>query len=563
MIAIRYRLHLEQPLLVTGLEGDPNTKTAVDYIPGSVMRGVLIERYLASQGRSELDARDPDERRRFLTDATRYLNAYPVIGGRRGLPTPKSLRKQKLDVDRTKSEAEVGTNIYDLSCLGASPRDLAQPKAVSKPFCSIVGKDVALVKPERRISVHTARDPVKGRATAEKGAVFQYNALAAGQSFEGVILVDDETDSKEIEHLLRTPELRLGGARTAGYGRVRVDLIDPDEPPWSEASGALKAKADELRIVCLAPCLVRDAAGTTTLDLGSALASHLGVQLTPIQARTFCQATTVGGFNRKWGLPLCQTQVIAEGSVFTFAWPQTDDDQAVVAKLNHLLESGIGERREDGFGRFAINWQQEAKLELVSANQKPANNFQPPTVTNTDMVTRMASRILRERLDRNLAKVVADLRIIKGVSSDDGTDDGISNSQLSRLRVEVRATLAQHQRESSQPTTSSKSALTGLQEFVKGYKQTARRQLERVRVTNNRRDRLLNWVEALVNNPDTLWQSVDLAQPAAVQIGTVTTVIPNEWATEYMLRLLDGVLAQTTKRNQAAAEMEIEMEAWT
>ena len=42
MKAITYTITLEQPVLVTSLDGDPNSGVAFDYIPGSVIRGMII-----------------------------------------------------------------------------------------------------------------------------------------------------------------------------------------------------------------------------------------------------------------------------------------------------------------------------------------------------------------------------------------------------------------------------------------------------------------------------------------------------------------------------------------
>ncbi|MCB0086236.1 MAG: hypothetical protein KDE47_35085, partial [Caldilineaceae bacterium] len=77
MIAIQYTITLLEPLLASGIEGDPNTKRSLDYIPGSMIRGALIGQYLRQQRRNLLDANDYKERRLFLDEKTRFLNAYP------------------------------------------------------------------------------------------------------------------------------------------------------------------------------------------------------------------------------------------------------------------------------------------------------------------------------------------------------------------------------------------------------------------------------------------------------------------------------------------------------
>lgn len=86
MKAVTFLLHTQQPILATSLQGDPNSDVSYPYIPGSMIRGVLIGRYLKRHGLREtediLDNQSfPDVTRLFFDDGkTRYLNAYPTAG---------------------------------------------------------------------------------------------------------------------------------------------------------------------------------------------------------------------------------------------------------------------------------------------------------------------------------------------------------------------------------------------------------------------------------------------------------------------------------------------------
>ncbi|MDX2163377.1 MAG: CRISPR-associated RAMP protein Csx10, partial [bacterium] len=95
MKTLYYHLRLLQPALVTALEGDPNSAVAFDYIPGSVIRGMMIGLFTRHNGVQELDASDTAKRRTFFSDNVQYLNAYPVVNGTRTLPVPKSWHVQK------------------------------------------------------------------------------------------------------------------------------------------------------------------------------------------------------------------------------------------------------------------------------------------------------------------------------------------------------------------------------------------------------------------------------------------------------------------------------------
>ena len=71
MKAITFLLHTKQPLLATSLQGDPNSDVSFSYIPGSMIRGVLIGRYLHCHGLQSTDeildeSKFPDVKRLFF-----------------------------------------------------------------------------------------------------------------------------------------------------------------------------------------------------------------------------------------------------------------------------------------------------------------------------------------------------------------------------------------------------------------------------------------------------------------------------------------------------------------
>ena len=72
---IAISLYTQQPLLATSFQGDPNSDVSYSYIPGSMIRGVIIGRYMKQNGLSELDLEDDEVRRLFFdANSTCYLN---------------------------------------------------------------------------------------------------------------------------------------------------------------------------------------------------------------------------------------------------------------------------------------------------------------------------------------------------------------------------------------------------------------------------------------------------------------------------------------------------------
>lgn len=549
MIVIRYIFHLIEPLLATGLEGDPNTKSSLNYIPGSMVRGALIGQYLRGKNRELLDARGEVERRLFLDDTTKFLNAYPAkdLEGEqvltRLLPTPLSLYQDK---------AVAGNDLEEVYDFTIEYPDLfrsakAQAKAINKSFCWLHEDELNLHSPNRLIQIHTARSRVKGRAMEADGAVFQYDALAPRQTFGGFIFCDQNypKDAEMLLALLQNGTFSMGGSRVAGYGRIRVQAEIDDE--WQGEAGneiaSLSAK-DKLRITCLSPLTLRGPHGEPTADLlVETVAKLLGL---PASALTSCPSETVrklisvGGFNRAWGLPMPQQHAVAPGSVFSF-----DVHNEISAEaLLQLQNSGIGEQQIDGFGRVAINWQQEATLRhepiLNWSYQSPAVTIEP---VHASLVRQMGQRILRREVEQSVAARVQDWRL------KDRTV--VSNSLISRLRTTTRRILFQLPQMTDQIRSETDvenlaaEVFEPLQNLLKELKPTAADQLTKARFKRANK-RLSAWLEEQMNSATSLWPD-EIRSPEAVILGNETIAAPAGWKVEYTLRLIDGVLAQAAK----------------
>ena len=222
-------------------------------MPGSVLRGIFIGKYLGSKPsnatENELapdDARDDTFRRLFLDGTTRYLNGYPLDRhDRPGLPVPASWQRVKGEED----------SIFDFA---VEPReDTQQWQSVSGPFYTLAddGK-VRLIRPLRNVAVHTQRTARFGRAVREKGdndqtsrkafklepdeipgTVYRYDALAAGQVFEAAIICDHDEDEKTLRNLIGG-HVTLGGSRSGGYGRAKISLVTDSNSDWNPIGDA-------------------------------------------------------------------------------------------------------------------------------------------------------------------------------------------------------------------------------------------------------------------------------------------------------------------------------------
>ena len=503
MKALTFELNLLEPLLATRMgSGDPNSAVSFEFIPGSMIRGMLISLYTQQHS---ADATDPAFRRLFLDESTQFLNAYPKVWDKRALPTPFSWYR-----DKDKEEP-----LYDFAVM--SQNNDRQWKRAGKPFCYLWHSEddedsvnkVGLYSPERQINIHTARKDrqrlVKGEST-----VFRYDALAQGQTFYGVILSGQDIDLETLKKRLPEGEtISMAGSHLAGYGQVRFEKVEIQDE-WQEYT-PVGEDTENIVVTLLSDTLIRNP------QTGAYVSSLQPVLMEEAEA-AFVGTRIVGGFNRKWNLPLPQTMAIQAGSVFVYG-----HNPALLEILQTLERTGMGERRAEGFGRIAVNWHRVEEMELA---EKPKTQ-RPLSVTlrdstSIDLAQRMVERMLRKQLDRELIIIVSRIKI-RGSRP--------SNTQLSRIRIVARLALAH-----GEPQI--------ITEHLEKMKNTARDQFQHARIGTERLD---DWLWGLAKNPKEIWQNVDTRR---ITIGGIKPELTDNLALEYTVRLIDQVLRK--KKEEAS-----------
>ena len=545
MNVVTYSITLLEPLLVASIEGEPNSAVSYPYIPGSSLLGALVAAYKREKKSQAFDIEAEEVRRLFFDAHTRYLNAYPLIhddnsdDDKRMLPTPLSWYVQK-----GKKEP-----IFDFAIEANSEQDDDEPVEY-KPkrskdehlFCWRDDKEVRLYAPSRQVNVHTSRNRRKGRALKEDGAVFQYDALAPGERFGGVILAEQKDDAELVKELLSSRLLSIGASQSAGYGRVRVDSVEVMCEKWREVPKSIEdIEPDEPFVVTLlSNTLIRDRlSGQYTTDIRSALEQRLNVPLKSIpppkeaddsQQRSVFRTEEVGGFNRKWGLPLPQAQAIRAGSVFVFTASQPISSDT----LRRLEWQGIGERRAEGFGRLLFNWQDEEELTVVS-DKAEATVDKLPTLTglSQELGQKMAERLLRRDLDQKLRKRINELKI----------EQPPSNAQLSRIRVIARDAL---------PTSNLKRLLKLLESIRERKASNDQFEQARIKDGGDLNKRVIKWLAEQLKAPNGIWSqlgAMNLKRQLADNV-IITTENNEALAREYTIRLIDGVLAKAAQEQR-------------
>jgi len=506
-------LETQQPILATSFRGDPNSDVSYSYIPGSMIRGAMIRRYMQQKELSSLRLADEAVRRLFFdANSTRYLNAYlQSQKQKRTLPLSLSWFKEK------GKELKEGSAIiaYDFSI--DREEDPEKPKSLGAYFWAKEGKNVKLYQAKRRINIHNFRDRQKGRSTDDQGEIFRYDALDSGQTFQSAILCED-IDASRIQDLLTEPNIWLGGSQSAGYGHtkiIRVALRDR----WDEIGILAEDREDNdiLSITLLSDTLLRDKWGQPVANpalIKEEIAAKLNIDL-PQLSNIFASSTLIGGFNLKWGLPLPQVPALLAGTVITF-----EDFDFTAEQIEQLEADGIGERREEGFGRIAVNAFTDERFTVTLP--KPQSQFHQPQLRSSAsrlLAQQMAERIVRSKLEQLLQERLVSITV----------QGNITNSQLSRLETVARQGL----------TNCSRLPVFRLLRYLPSH---ARRQFQQAKVfeTQPLDQQIRQWLrqpKSWVSNP----------QDLEVNIAGMTRGLSHRLAREYTLRLIMAVAKKATK----------------
>lgn len=497
MKALTLNIHLIEPVLVNQLGGgDPNSAIGFNFIPGSTIRGAIIGKYLKG---NQIDANDTDFQRLFLNGSVRYLNAYPQTGiNKRTLPTPVSWHKDK-DDEKT---------IIDFALKDADVKKTW--KGVTEPFCFSQEDEnyqTWLYDPDTQIKIHTARAD-RQKVTEGESTIFRYESLDSGQFFFGAILADNESDFDILKTLLDDDSsLNIGKSHLSGYGKVK---IKSEIMEWNEYQQVGGDAENLLIVTLLSDTIIRDGTTGTCIANIDPVIESLHIK----SKKTFVRTRIMGGFNRTWNLPIPQVLAIQAGSVFVY-----DNDTKLRNYLSQIEPIGIGERRAEGFGRFALDWNQMDEIEI----QEHVSTPHLPVILSKEskiFAGQMVNRMMRAKLEQAVIKRINNLSLKNQIPR---------KSQLNSMRMIARRAL--HHKNAND-----------IINYLNGMKKTASSQFQGVTIEGKP---LSEWLIKIVQQ-DILF-TLNINRDQLPYINDVKPEPSLEINLEYAVRLIDGVLNKALK----------------
>lgn len=442
---LRYRLTLREAAVLPSADGDPNTVVTRQEVSGSVILGAAAGHYLRPTDKSPEDA---DFRHAFLDGGLRFLTAYPEVQAeneapQRTIPIPHSVRKFKEGARDPEDERIL--DFVDFANPLSDAEKKMPKKRLDRRYAMIVPEEdlkTQAVKTERNYHHARAGEKTGGRSIgralgnniADGGAFFQYEALKAGQVFQGAVLGAAD-DLEKLQEWVSTGSLiNIGRSRSAQYGETKFEWIDstPQElksfVEWEGFSVFDEPEPplfdDSLVITTLSPLLRINTQGHP--DTGfpeDELAEVLGLKACDLKLScSYTRTEVIGGYHAHLRLPRQQWPAIDAGSVFVFSLKEMPDEE----RLLKLEQEGLGIQKGEGYGRVAVNRQGWLDLKYRKEQLVGSRAERPGTQVPSD-VHNLLCNVARNRC-------LAEMQW-RAIAAAERTQNIPNNALLGRLRL--------------------------------------------------------------------------------------------------------------------------------
>lgn len=408
MHSLAYRIILKSPLVLTTMSGDRNMIQTRKFIPGTVVLGILAERFIKKQEsnfNSKLAHQNEAFYNWFLLGKLKISNAYicskDEYGNHVYYPSPFSLEKEKY-----------GKTTYDF----LFHKEVDSTSGIDD-FCFFSEGKIETKSVKVSINFHHARDPEKG--SSKEGMIFNYESISSSQTFEGK-LFGNKHDLKDLLSICGDKwDTIIGRSRTAEYGRVEFLIVDEDvvleenQVIWPEEDKEDKEDKEEddddderskpakyISMTLLSNLILYNEYGYPTVEVDD-LCNELKKFISNIIIKqSFVKVTEIENFVGIWQLKKPSETCFAAGSSFLL---EVEQSEINIKQLTKIQQNGIGERTHEGFGRCVFGLQTKSKPFLEEESEKERNSYIVKPEENIPNIAReIISKIIKEDIFRKM-----------------------------------------------------------------------------------------------------------------------------------------------------------------
>jgi CRISPR-associated protein Csx10 len=396
---LTYTLTTKSPLQISKPIGDQNTVATEDFIPAQNIRGLIADLLIKNGKVTGKPHTDKNFRNLILKGGVLFHNAIPI-----------SVDLIPFGLGKIKTEPEEKRKVYNTFIIRK-----AKPM---EGWYDIVRNDFVKFEVSRSFNFHSSRNKnrIAGRSTDAE--IFYYESIDEEQFFKGEMTGDFES-LKTVKELLEINNgvHRMGRSKTAQYSVVEFSGININDRVKVD-----KIKKDtEFYIVFQSPVIVHNDQGMAVPDL-----KYLKVEFAdyPIEIENIISKNAqVETYMGVWRGKTNRENSFAMGT--TLKVRALKDLKTV--DLEELLVNGIGERTNEGYGRFGI-------VELCYSDgfnyPKPSKNPSPEAMDpQTETVKKIKNAFDKKENDDKIKKAAIDKS--SGLK--------LNNHQVYRLREKLRS----------------------------------------------------------------------------------------------------------------------------
>ncbi|MEQ8192679.1 MAG: CRISPR-associated RAMP protein Csx10, partial [Candidatus Eremiobacterota bacterium] len=396
--SIRIKLKTLSPMILGKAKGQDYFSSSQDYISGSAIRSALINK-LKSDGIFKLNEEnrisDRDFETMFLNEDTMLLfdNAYPSGTADQSGPVPltaESCKKYpgfsgKSSEESSKPHGVIDNLLYDFILDRAYKKGFPFYLKRTCPICNSPIKKYSGYtgfnqgSPEGQSSktrVMTKSAVNRMLNKSQDGMLYSIEAIEKGEVFRSKI----RRVTAEFASMLKKyndTELLIGGSKGRGFGRVSLEFEAPDKE--EDLNRRVKDFNEKLRklsedftslypdfkqivdnisrktffsLTLYSDTFIYSPTMSPLLVITEEYLANLGIRVK--LERSYKGFITVGGWNCLYGLPREKMLAISKGSVFLYSFDGENLDDKTYKFLLNIEQEGLGELKEEGFGRMKV-----------------------------------------------------------------------------------------------------------------------------------------------------------------------------------------------------------------
>ena len=387
MKEIRLTIIAKSPLAI-GNKKPSSVSEAIDYIPGSVIRGAIASQLIERGGKPKIDDDSDDFNRLFIANnAAIFSNAYPA---------PYLLPSTAVSSKANPGFKAKGNGVFDTLI------DRFCADSYGLPFDPNCPKDGGRVEPfggfyNLAINKYQSKSVTKRlltraginrrRATSEEAILYSIEVINESTEkspvvFQSSIFVEDDL-APLLQSFIDRSSISIGGSVSRGLGKIAIEteLLDINLDikknidtfnrtlkkrygKWSIFDNSTEDKKPEFpnrvyfTLNLESEAILRDRWRRTTAISSEMLSQFLGItEDTLIQdlclEASYSSYNYLSGWNSAWGLMKDIELVTNKSSVYLYSI-DPEYEKEYIDKLQKLAIEGVGERTTEGFGRITI-----------------------------------------------------------------------------------------------------------------------------------------------------------------------------------------------------------------